>query len=277
MISVLEEADNLIVCHINDLIGNGFSKILVMTCDSDVVVILLGFMKVFLDVMKDLLLLVEFKTANNKRIISINSSYLKLGDEICSGLIFYHCFTGAVSSTSFKISKKDWFSKWMNFPQKSVLNDTFRKLGRCPTEVEVIGSQVIIRKFVAYVYTKKTDCDLDELRFYSFKNCSSSELRTLPPTKDALLHHIFRCSYQAGWVWGNSLIQRDPPPLESWGWEIYQGHIRLRWKSLNVQEELEIALSICQCRTNKCTACKCARNLQRCLKFCHCCRNSKNV
>ena len=84
MISVLEEADNLIVCHINDLIGNGFSKILVMTCDSDVVVILLGFMKVFLDVMKDLLLLVEFKTANNKRIISINSSYLKLGDEICS-------------------------------------------------------------------------------------------------------------------------------------------------------------------------------------------------
>ena len=34
LISVLEEADNRIVCHVNDLIVNGYSKILVKTCDT---------------------------------------------------------------------------------------------------------------------------------------------------------------------------------------------------------------------------------------------------
>ena len=41
MISVLEEADNRIVCNINYLLENGFSKISVKTCDTDVIVILL--------------------------------------------------------------------------------------------------------------------------------------------------------------------------------------------------------------------------------------------
>ena len=165
----------------------------------------------------------------------------------------------------------------MKFPHREALNDTFQKLSRCPSEEYIINSQVIIQKFVVYAYSKHINYDLDELRFHSFQNSSSSELRTLPPTKDALCHHIFRCAYQAGWVWGNTLVQRDPPALETWGWEIHQGHIRLRWKSLNVQEELQIALSICQCRTNKCTARKCAKNLQKCLKFCNCCRNCKNT
>ena len=54
MISVLEEADNRIVCHVNDLIQNGFSNILVKTGDSDVIVILLGFMKQFMDTVQEL-------------------------------------------------------------------------------------------------------------------------------------------------------------------------------------------------------------------------------
>ena len=54
MISVLEEADNRIVYHINDLFENGFWKISVKTCDIDVIVILLGFMEQFLDAMPEL-------------------------------------------------------------------------------------------------------------------------------------------------------------------------------------------------------------------------------
>ena len=107
MASVLEEADNRIVCHVADLIENGISRISVTTGDSDVIVILLGFMQQFLKSMNELELIVKFKTSKNKRIISINSSYLELGDEICSGLHFFHCFTGADSTSSyFKISKK---------------------------------------------------------------------------------------------------------------------------------------------------------------------------
>ena len=42
MMEVLEEADNRIVCHINDMLECGLSSISVRTADSDVVVILLS-------------------------------------------------------------------------------------------------------------------------------------------------------------------------------------------------------------------------------------------
>ena len=44
LISVLEEADNRIGCHIQDILQKGYSNISVKTADCDVVVILLGFM-----------------------------------------------------------------------------------------------------------------------------------------------------------------------------------------------------------------------------------------
>ena len=46
--SVLEEADNHILCNISDIISKGYSKIMVRTVDSDVVVILLGVMSEFM-------------------------------------------------------------------------------------------------------------------------------------------------------------------------------------------------------------------------------------
>ena len=60
MIEVLEEADNRIVCHVNDLIQNGYSKVLVKTGDTDVIVILLQFMKEFMDVRGDVNVTVEY-------------------------------------------------------------------------------------------------------------------------------------------------------------------------------------------------------------------------
>ena len=72
------------------------------------------------------------------------------------------------------------------------------------------------------------DEDLDILRFKKFTNSSSNELRALPPSKDALLQHVLRSAYQAGWDWGNSLVQRSPPSAELWGWVIFQGHLRLK-------------------------------------------------
>ena len=220
MISVLEEADNRIVCHLNDLIQNGFSKISVKIGDSDVIVILLGFMKNFMDATQDFKQIVDFKSSSGRKILSMNSSYIELGDEICSGVPFFHCFTGADSTTSFfKISKKDWFSHWMNFPLRDSLTETFRKMIQCPTEEEVIDSQGLLQKFVSYAYSKKIDKDLDELRFNIFEKSSSNELRSLPPSKDVLLQHMFRSSYQAGWVWGNTLLQHIPPPPELWGWK----------------------------------------------------------
>ena len=110
--SVLEKADNRIVCHISDIISKGYSKIMVHNVDSDDVVILLGFMSEFMTANLSVEIIVDFKTSSGHKYISINSIYSNLGKDICSGLPFFHSFTGVDSTCSFlKQSKKDWFGK----------------------------------------------------------------------------------------------------------------------------------------------------------------------
>ena len=88
MNSVLEETDNRILCHISDIISKGYSKIMVHTADSDVVVILLGFVSEFMAANPSVEISVEFKTRSGRKYISINSIYSNLGSDICSGLPF---------------------------------------------------------------------------------------------------------------------------------------------------------------------------------------------
>ena len=87
--SVLEKADNRIVYHIN-IISKGYSKVMVHTVDSDVVVILLGFMSEFMAANPSVEITVDFKTSSGRKYISINSIYSNL--EVTSVLV-YHSFT----------------------------------------------------------------------------------------------------------------------------------------------------------------------------------------
>ena len=276
IISVLEEADNRIICHILDILESGLSRISVKTSDSDVVIILLGFIDQFLNIVPELELFVDFNTGTNRKYININACYISLGKDICFNLPFFHCFTGADSTCSFfKLLKKDWYSHWMIFPLKDSLNTAFQALSSCLTKEYVLNTQEIIQMFVAYAYSKKIDYDLDELRFNMFQKLSSNELRSLPPSNDALLLHTFRCAYQAGWVWGNSLTQCNPPPPELWGWKIYKDHLCIQWTSLDINYYLQMTFSICRCRTI--SQCKCAKNKILCLKYRNCCRKCGNI
>ena len=203
--SVLEEVDNRIVHHISDIISKGYSKIMVHTVDSDVVVILLGFMSEFMAANPSVEITVDFKTRSGRKYISINSIYFDLGSDICSSLPFFYSFTRADSTCSFlKQAKRDWFGKCLDFPLKEELNEKFRILSKCPKKDIVDDCHLLIQQFVAYIYLRKFDfIDLDELRCQMFVNSSSNNFRTLPLSKDALFQHLLQTSYQSGWVWRN--------------------------------------------------------------------------
>ena len=156
MSSVLEKADNRIVCHIRDIISKGYSKIMVHNVDSDDVVILLGFMSEFMAANPSVEITVDFKTSSGHKYISINSIYSDLISDICSGLPFFHSSTGVDSTCSFlKQSKKDWFGKWLNFPMEEELTEKFRILSKCPKKEIVDNCHLLIQQFVIYVYLKK--------------------------------------------------------------------------------------------------------------------------
>jgi len=47
---------------------------------------------------------------------------------------------------------------------------------------------------------------------------SPCTIEYLPPTKADLVEHIKRVTYQAGYVWGQSLVEQALPSIVSWGW-----------------------------------------------------------
>ena len=112
---VHEEAKNRIVIHIADMIRiNDITKIKLRTVDTDVIVILLAFMPQFLELNRNVCIWADFGTGDHRRLLSINDSYDELGDFICLGLLFFHCFTGCDSTCSFfRKTKRFWFDLWM--------------------------------------------------------------------------------------------------------------------------------------------------------------------
>ena len=67
----LEEADNRLILHVRDGIRRGRRNVLVRTVDSDLVVILLGFMGTFLDIDPNISILIDYGMMK-RRLIRVN-------------------------------------------------------------------------------------------------------------------------------------------------------------------------------------------------------------
>ena len=185
------------------MISKGIQEICVRTGDSDVLVILLGFMVTFLNQNSNIQLYADYNNGKNRKIIDVTSCYNNLGSDISRALLFFHCFTGADATCSFfKKSKKSWFTVWMQVQFKEELTSAFIKLSSCPSSETVETSINTIEQFVISGYGNPSDRKLSlyEFRFQYFQRLSTNELRCLPPSRDALVLHIKRSAYQAGWI-----------------------------------------------------------------------------
>ena len=76
---------------------------------------------------------------------------------------------------------------------KEELNEKFRILSKFPKKDIVDDCHLLIQQFVVSIYLRKFDfIDLDELGYQMFVNSSSNDLRTLPPSKEALFQDLLR-------------------------------------------------------------------------------------
>ena len=76
---------------------------------------------------------------------------------------------------------------------KDKLNEKFRILSKFPKKDIVDDCHLLIQQFVVSIYLRKFDfIDLDELGYQMFVNSSSNDLRTLPPSKEALFQDLLR-------------------------------------------------------------------------------------
>ena len=221
---------------------------------------------------------VEFNTGKAMRTFDMNACYSMLGKAKCLALPFFHAFTGADATCAFYSHIKGmWWSNWEQFPLKDLLTEAFCDLSFCPTQATLVKHQGVMVRFLAFAYTKSYEADLQNaadlgaLRFSRFMTSPTTNLRAMMPAPGSYGLHIMRSAYQAGWVWGNTLEQRTPPPTEDWGWLIHEGKLYIQWTlSSNGPVMLSEVISVYKCRKALCKQCKCAKSNKPCLTFCGC-------
>ena len=114
-------------------------------------------------------------------------------------------------------SLKTAWEKWCNFND---ITEVFKQLGENPTLVALQNATPLLERFVVLMYDRTSSCTrVNEARKDLFTRKGRS-LELIPPTSDALFHHMKRSVFQAGHVWGKSLVPCYVLPCPSdWGWK----------------------------------------------------------
>ena len=132
--------------------------------------------------------------------------------------------------------------------------------------------------YFARNYESKTDISssIDTARYQIFKYRGNSDIRSLPPTKDALVHHIHRAAYVAGYIWGRSHIPiKTEEPTTNWKWVVKDEKLKCKWVSYDHGSATDslgnTVFKKCGCRKGCKKSCKCKKGDEmKCLPTCKC-------
>ena len=96
-------------------------------------------------------------------------------------------------------------------------------------------------------------------------------LENIPPTSAALRQHLLRAVFQAGYVWGQSLV-KDPviPSPDAWGWKQDGTKWKPVWTSLPQAQQSCYELIRCGCKQGCRGHCKCVKANLQCTALCAC-------
>ena len=119
-------------------------------------------------------------------IIGINATAIKLGLK-CSQLLAMHALTGS-DSTSYPFDKGKISGLKILKKHTDIGLEIHGHIGAEKDEIRVIGN-----KFFSILYSSSLPVAMNELRYKLFR--STPDIRSLPPTDEALFKHILRCHY----------------------------------------------------------------------------------
>ena len=108
----------------------------------------------------------------------------------------------------FMASVKTAWSVWCSMPD---LEPIFARLSQTPSEISSTDMDAIQRYVVLLYQRTSTLSQVNDARkqLFAFGN---RKIENIPPTLHALEQHVKRAVYQAGHVWGQSLIAEPRLP-----------------------------------------------------------------
>ena len=177
-------------------------------------------------------------------------------EQKCRALPFFYALTGCdVVSSFYNHGKCKFWDRWFESEEEEDLTKVFINLSEKPESIE--EDQIsVIERFVGLVYHgKHIDC-IDSERLRDFEHSTHSNLKLIPPSRSGLR------------------VENVALPLPSdWGWKLIKGQYCPVWDSNGSSIDADLLTSTCGCATQKCSKCKCATSLLRCIPLCKCQRN----
>lgn len=260
-----EEADTRMILHAKNAVQNGFSRVVIKTVDTDVVVLAVSFVhRIAVDE-----LWIAFGTGKHFRYIPAHKIAALLGKDKCTALPVFHAVTGCDTTSSFVgKGKKSAWDTWDAFPDVTC---AFNQLASTPAIIPCTCLEVIER-FVILLYDKtSTVMSVNVARKQLFSK-KGRPVNHIPPTQDSLIQHLKRASYQAGHVWGQSIKSSPTLPTPSdWGWQLIDGLWQPLWITIPEAAKCCPELLSCGCKAGCATRrCKCRRADLECTSLCAC-------
>ena len=249
--------------HVAHAAKHGHQKVSIRTVDTDVVVLAVAQIQ-NLQISE---LWIEFGIGKHYRFIPAHLVALSMGPEKASALPFFHALTGCDTTSAFcGIGKKTAWDAWEIFPQVTTVFSSLSK-NLCEIDHSLLDK---LEHFVVLLYSKTCEAErVNEARQELFARGRSVE--NIPPTQGALIQHVYRAAFQAGYIWGQALVpQQQLPSPSNWGWEETQDGWMAKWTTLPEASTACNELLRCGCKKSCQGLCKCFRAKLKCTFLCAC-------
>ena len=242
LVNDIEEADARIILHSMHAAKNGIDKLVILSSDTDVSVIIMYYWdKLHSQGICELWM--KAGISDSTRYIPIHSLSSRVGADLCQVLPAVHTLTGCDYTSKFGTK-----SAALKVNSYTFLKD-FGVSSEGPRESVLESAE----KYLVQVLKKGTQClTMDQLRNYQYHHSKNFSIEHLPPTSHATKYHILRAYYATYEM--ISILSRDKITLNPVRYGFQEiDDLLIPDKALRyIPEEYALQCKCLKCATERC-------------------------
>ena len=253
----IEEADGRIVPHAMHAVKHGTRRIVVLSPDTDVCILMMYYWKVYQSNGLQQLW-VKGGGGDSTRYIPIHALALTVRADLCKVLPTVHTLTGC-----------DYTSKVGTKPAALKVNPApyLKGFGLNANDPNIDTLLERSEEYLTQVLKKGTTCKtMDQLRIQIYHSRKGVCLEQLPPTSHAIRNHILR-SFYATYQMISLLAEPNTLQPTSYGFKEDDDLLVPEIGTCPIPEEYVMQCNCMKCATNRCG---CRSNGLPCCRFCKC-------